>query len=272
VTDKASPGGKSRRKDGLDRSLPKRFYREMTVAQIVLSGRTAAAAPGVRPSGSDPISAYRVLLDGRPLRTPAKAILELPTAALAEAIAAEWEAQGERIEPLGMPLTALANSALDGVIGREAEVAADIVKYAGSDLVCYRADHPPELARWQSGAWDPIVRWVRDALGVDVSLCTGVMPVEQPASVRAGVAHALEGSDAFTLTALHVMTSLMGSALLALAILKGQLTAEEAWEAAHIDEDFQAEKWGRDAEAEARREHRRGQMMAACRLLELLRS
>jgi chaperone required for assembly of F1-ATPase len=253
VTDRTPPGAKSRRKDGLDRSLPKRFYKSVTV-----SGEGNAA--------------FRVLLDGRPLRTPAKAVLQLPTRSLAEAIAAEWSAQGERIEPLGMPLTALANTALDGVIGREVEVAADIVKYAGSDLVCYRADHPPELVQRQSGAWDPIVRWVRDALGVDVSLRTGVMPVEQPASVRAGVAHALEGSDAFTLTALHVMTSLMGSALLALALFKGRLTAEDAWRAAHVDEDFQAEKWGRDAEAEARREHRRGQMMAASRLLALARS
>ena len=198
-------------------------------------------------------------------------MLELPTAALAEAIAAEWEAQGERIEPLSMPLTALANTALDGVAGRETAVAADIVKYAGSDLVCYRADHPPELVQRQAAAWDPIVGWADDALGAKLVVGTGIMPVEQPASVRDSVARALEGSDAFTLTALHVMTSLMGSALLALAIFKGRLTAEAAWRAAHVDEDFQAEKWGRDAEADARREHRRREMLAASRLLELTR-
>jgi chaperone required for assembly of F1-ATPase len=197
--------------------------------------------------------------------------VELPSAALAEAIAAEWEAQGERIEPLGMPLTALANTALDGVIGREVEVAADIVEYAGSDLVCYRADQPPELSRRQAAAWDPIVGWAGEVLGAKLAIGTGVMPVEQPHSVRDSIQRALEGSDAFTLTALHVMTSLMGSALLALAVLEGRLTAEEAWEAAHVDEDFQAEKWGRDAEADARREHRRREMMAASRLLALTR-
>jgi chaperone required for assembly of F1-ATPase len=261
---------KSRRKDGLDRPLPKRFYRAVTVAAIVPSGRTATTAPGVRPGGSDPISGYRVLLDGRPLRTPAKAILQLPNTALAEAIAAEWDAQGERIEPLSMPLTKLANTIIDGVIGREAEVAADIVKYAGSDLVCYRAAEPPELVARQASAWDPILAWAGETLGARLVTSSGIAPVEQPRAALAAVARALKDADAFRLAALHVMTTLMGSAVLALAHANRAMTAAEAWALAHVDEDVQAEKWGHDAEAMARREHRRREMMAASRLIELL--
>ena len=215
-------------------------------------------------------SAFRLLLDGKPVRTPAKKEFLLPTRALADAVAAEWEAQTGRIDPVTMPLTRLANSAIDGVMGREAEVRADIVKYAGSDLVCYRAEGPPELVRRQSETWDPVLMWAREALGASFHVTRGIMPAIQPAPAAANVARAIEAHGAFDLAALHVMTTLMGSALLALAHARGRLTAGEAWAAAHIDEDWQIGQWGEDAEAQARREQRWLEMQAASRLIELL--
>ncbi len=170
-----------------------------------------------------------------------------------------------------MPLTRLANSAIDGVAGREAEVRADIAEYAGSDLVCYRAHGPERLVERQCRAWDPILAWSRDTLGARFEVATGIMPVAQPDAGRAAVAEALARLDAFTLAALHVMTTLMGSALLALAHARGRLSAEEAWAAAHVDEDWQISQWGKDAEAAARRERRWAEMQAASRMLSLLR-
>jgi chaperone required for assembly of F1-ATPase len=241
------------------RPPPKRFYKAVAVdvAPAALPGERAAAA-------------YSILLDGKPVRTPAKGVLAVPTRALAEAIAAEWVAQGDRIDPVTMPLTRLANSALDAVRGREAEVRAEIVKYAGSDLVCYRAAGPSGLVARQAELWDPVLAWSRTALGVRFEMATGLMPVAQPAAARAAVAAALEGLDAFAIAALHVMTTLMGSALLALAHARGLLTAEAAWAAAHVDEDWQMAKWGCDAEAKARRDRRWAEMQAASRMLALL--
>jgi chaperone required for assembly of F1-ATPase len=214
---------------------------------------------------------FRVLLDGKPVRTPAQRELALPNKPLAEAVAAEWEAQGERIDPGTMPLTRLVNTALDGVCGREAQVRADIARYAASDLVCYRAEEPAELVRRQAEAWDPIVAWVRAALGANLVVGRGIVPVAQPQTAAEAIERALVGFDAFGLTAHHVMTTLTGSALLALAHGRGCLPAEEAWAAAHIDEDWQIGQWGEDAEARARRDRRWAEMHAASRLLALLR-
>ena len=241
--------------------LPKRFYKAVSVAPW--DGPPAAGGEGRAPH-------FRVLLDGRPMRTPAKGVLAVPSQALAEAIAAEWEAQGERIDPIGMPLTRIANSAIDGVRGREAEVRADIAKYAASDLVCYRADAPAALARLQAEAWDGILAWARDALGARLQVGTGIMPVAQPAAALARIATALEGFDAFALAALHVATTLTGSAVLALAVARGHAAAAAAWAAAHVDEDFQISQWGEDAEAMARRDRRWREMEAASRVLTLL--
>src|SRR5262249_39988119 len=155
---------------------------------------------------------YRILLDGKPIRTPAKKDLVLPTRALAEAIAAEWETQTERIDPASMPLTRLANSAIDGVTSREAEVRADIVHYVGSDLLCSRAESPPELVRRQAAAWDPVLAWARDALGASFHVAQGIMHAAQPARAIAGIARTVDAHGAFSLAALHVMTTLMGSA------------------------------------------------------------
>ena len=230
---------------------PKRFYRVVSIDG---------------PAGA----AFRVLLDGRPARTPSKRELALPARPLAEAVAAEWEAQGERIDPGTMPLTRLVNTALDGVAGREAEVRADIAKYAASDLLCYRAEGPSELVRRQAEAWDPVLAWACAALGANLVTGHGVAPVAQPEAATEAIGRALAGLDAFSLAAHHVMTTLTGSALLALAHAGGRLKAEEAWAAAHIDEDWQIGQWGEDAEAKARRRRRWTEMEAASRLLALL--
>lgn len=213
---------------------------------------------------------FRLLLDGKPVRTPAKKQLVLPTRALAEAVATEWEGQKVRIDPVTMPLSRLANSAVDGVMGREADVRADIARYAGSDLICYRAEAPPELVHRQAQAWDPVLAWARDALGASFHVARGIMPVTQPALAAHGVAHAIDAHGAFELAALHVMTTLTGSALLALAHARGRLTVHDAWAAAHVDEDWQISRWGEDAEAKARRDLRWAEMQAASRLIQLL--
>jgi chaperone required for assembly of F1-ATPase len=204
------------------------------------------------------------------MRTPAKRELALPSKALAEALAAEWEAQGDRIDPATMPLTRLVNSALDGVAGREAEVRAEIAKYAVSDLLCYRAEGPSELVRRQAVAWDPILAWAREALGARLSTAQGIVPVAQPEAATRAIESGLARLDPLALAAHHVMTTLTGSALLALAHGHRRLTAEEAWAAAHVDEDWQISQWGEDAEAKARRDRRWSEMQAASRLLRLL--
>jgi chaperone required for assembly of F1-ATPase len=229
---------------------PKRFYRTVSVDGAAL--------------------AYRVLLDGKPIRTPARRELALPTRALAEAVAAEWEAQGEHVDPAAMPLTRLVNSALDGVAGREAEVRAEIARYAASDLLCYRAEGPAELVRRQGEAWDPVLAWTHEALGARLVVGQGIVAVTQPPPAVAVIEKALAPLDAFALAAHHVMTTLTGSALLALARGRGHLTAEAAWAAAHVDEDWQISQWGWDAEAKSRRDRRWGEMQAASRLLALL--
>ncbi len=233
------------------RAMPKRFYKSASVVE-------------------DGQGEYRIQLDGRPLRTPAKVELAVPTAALAQAIAAEWEAQGEHIDPTSMPLTRLANSAIDGVLPRQEAVRADIAKYAASDLLCYRAEAPDGLQRRQSEVWDPILRWADESMGARFATGVGLMPVAQPDAAKAAVARALEDYSGFALAALHVMTTLMGSVLLALAHACGHLTVEQAWAAAHVDEDWQISKWGEDAEAKARRERRWIEMQAASRMLKLL--
>lgn len=247
-------GDSGRRQPGREaRPLPKRFYKTVTVEAWL--------------RGDD---GFRILLDGKAMRTPAKVLLAVPTSALAEAIAAEWEAQREHIDPAAMPLTRLVNSALDGVLGREGEVRADIVKYAASDLVCHRAAEPEGLAQRQAELWDPVLAWSRDALGARFVVAQGLMPVAQPGEARSAIAEALDGLDAFALAALHVMTTLTGSALLALAHARGHLTAEAAWAAAHVDEDWQIARWREDAEAALRRRLRWSEMQAASRLLVLL--
>jgi chaperone required for assembly of F1-ATPase len=232
------------------RPLPKRFYTEVAVA--------------ARGGG------HAVHLDGRPLRTPNKLVLVLPTPSMAEAIASEWSAQGATIDPMSMPLTRIVNSVRDQVEGREPEVRADIVKYAGSDLLCYRADGPAELAALQAATWDPLLAWARESIGADLAVGSGLMPVDQTAASRAAIETALANLDSFRLASAHVMTTLLGSVILMLATEAGRLTPDEAWKAAHVDEDWQISKWGEDAEAARRQESRKSEFLAASRLSGLL--
>ncbi len=240
-------------KDQARAPLANRFYKDVSVA-------SAEPEPG-----------YRVLLDGRPVRTPKKLPLIVPTRALADVIAAEWATQTEKINPATMPLTKLAITAIDAVRGASEEVAGDIVKYAGSDLLCYRAEGPDGLARKQAEAWDALIDWSEEELGARLQLAQGVMPIEQGDTALECVGEAVAPYDEWALTGLHMMTTLTGSAVLALAHAKGRLTAEEAWAAAHVDEDWQSSQWGDDAEEMARRERRWAEMQAASRFLELLR-
>ena len=213
-----------------------------------------------------------VALDGRAAATPAHHLLVLSTPALAHAVGREWAAQGELIDPRIMPLTRLANSAIDGVARESEAVRVDLVKYASSDLLCYRASEPTSLVEAQSAAWDPVLLWAREALGARFILTEGVVFVAQPSQALAAVRRAVDDTPIpFALAALHAMTALMGSVLLALAAAHGRLSAEQAWRAAHVDEDEQTRVWGEDAEAVQRRERRWTDMAAAAQMIALLR-
>ncbi len=211
---------------------------------------------------------FALLLDGRRARTPAKKPLILPTRALAELVAAEWAGQGEAIDPAAMPLTRLANSALDGVAAVMTATRAEIAGYAGSDLLCYRPTAPEALAAAEAAAFDPLLDWAGAALGATFLVAEGVVHVRQPEPALAAVRAALEAVESpFALAALHVMTSLTGSVLLALAVARGSLSAEEAWRIAHVGEDFQIAQWGEDEEAKGRRAARWRDFEAAARVV-----
>lgn len=213
---------------------------------------------------------FRLLLDGRPAKTPGRNGLGFPTERLAQAVADEWQALDEFIEPLRMPITRIANSIIDGVLPDPAPVAAEIVRYAGSDLLCYRADGPQGLVDRQAAAWDPVLAWFRDARGARLILSEGVMFVQQPQSALDAVAAALPAGDGWRIGAAHVVTTLTGSALLAVALLNGFLDRDAVWAAAHVDEDFQISQWGEDAEATERRVQRRREFDAAATILAAL--
>ena len=211
---------------------------------------------------------FAILLDGRAVKTPAGGVLAAPARALAEKIAAEWDAQGARIDPAAMPLTRLANAIIDGVAPQPQPVADEIAKYLGSDLVCYRADTPDGLMRAHARHWDPIVAWARETLGARFVLGEGVMHVAQPGHAIAAARAAIP-SDPWRLGAAHVITTLTGSALIALALAAGELDVEQAWSAANVDEDWNMAQWGRDALALERRAVRFADMQAAATVLAL---
>ncbi len=230
-------------------------------ARPVLRNRFYAQAGTVAvPAG------YAVVLDDKPVHSPARRVLAAPSLALAQAIAAEWAAQRETIDPATMPLTRLANSIIDGVVDARDPVAAEIAKYLASDLLFYRASAPQGLVQRQAQHWDPVLTWARDALGARFVLAEGVMPVAQPeAALTAG--RAAIPNDPWRLGAAHAATTLTGSALLALAMTHGLLSAEEAWQAANVDEDWNIEQWGRDELALARRAHHFAELQAAATIL-----
>ncbi|MGO4717273.1 ATP12 family chaperone protein [Bradyrhizobium sp. 2TAF24] len=209
---------------------------------------------------------HAVVLDGRTIRTPAKQPLVAPSQVIAAAIAAEWDAQQDVIDPSSMPLTRLANSVIDGVAPRAAEVADDIAKYFGTDALFYRADHPQALVARQAEHWDPVLFWAAEELGAHFILAEGIMHVRQPDAALAAARAALP-QDAWRLGALHVVTTLTGSALLALALLRGRLDAEAVWTAAHVDEDWNIAQWGADEEVISRRAARQIDFRAAALVL-----
>jgi chaperone required for assembly of F1-ATPase len=207
---------------------------------------------------------FALLLDGRRARTPAKKALVLPTRAIAELVATEWAGQGSTIVPSAMPATRIANSAIDGVAAAMAETRAELAAYAETDLLYYRAGEPENLVAAQAQAYDPVLDWVHETFGVRFILAQGIIHVAQPErSVRA-IGAALDALDEpFALAALHVMTTLTGSILLALGVMRGAFDTGEAWQIAHVDEDFQISQWGDDDEATARRAGRWREMAAA---------
>jgi chaperone required for assembly of F1-ATPase len=232
-------------------SLRKRFYEKAAAGDFAEAG-------------------YPVLLDGRSVRTPGRRPLAAPTRALAQAIAGEWSAQGDLIDPARMPLTRLSNSVIDAVVDRPAPVADEVAKYLGSDLLCYRAEGPDGLVARQAEIWDPLLAFARDDLGARFVQVEGVTFKPQPEhAVAAARAHIPQ--DAWRLGAVSSITTLTGSAILALALAKDAVTAETAWTAAHLDDDWQMAQWGRDELALQRRAFRRGEFDAAATVLRLTR-
>jgi chaperone required for assembly of F1-ATPase len=238
----------------LNKTLPRRFYEKVTVQQR---------------DGT-----FVLLLDGRAAKSPGRNQMALPSLAAARALADEWSARGETIDPAAMPLTRIVNSAIDGVAYRLDATVDEIARYAGADLVCYRAAGPRTLIDAQAATWNFVLAFACENLGAHFICTEGVEFVEQPEPARAAVKEAIKriansGPAApFALAALHVMTTLTGSVLLALAVALGKLTSIEAWVAAHVDENFEMRAWGEDAEALRRRARQWREMEAAARLFQ----
>jgi len=224
--------------------------------------RNASATPSGRGFG--------VNLDGKRVLTPAKVKLEVPNRALAEAIAAEWNAQGETFDARQLPLTRLASIALDLVAPRRSAVVAELVKYAGTDLVCYRAQDQPALAARQAEAWGPLIAWATARFGASLAVTAGVLPVAQSAAALKAFETAVASYDTHRLAALHLATAACGSLVVALALIEGHIDAEAAFDAAHLDETFQIERWGEDTEQAKRRADLKADIALAERFLKLL--
>jgi chaperone required for assembly of F1-ATPase len=236
---------------GMKPPLPKRFYKEAGFEE----------RDGL----------FHLTLDGRSAKTPGRQPLAVPTRGLAEALAQEWARQAEEVDPSTMPITRIVNSAIDGVSPRHAEVVDDLVRYAGSDLIYYRVSEPARLVQSQDSAWNPILDWARDAHGARFTLAEGVMHVEQPEEAIAAIRGALDHvASPFALAALHVMTTLSGSVLIALAHAAGALDVDQAWTAAHVDELYQESVWGEDHEAMERRRRREADFRAASEVYRLI--
>jgi len=230
--------------------LPKRFYEKAEVAEVE--------------------GGFAVHLDGRPVKTPARSLLRLPTKAAAEIVANEFATQEKVIDPGKMPATRLVNTAIDGIARDPQAVFEDILRFAGTDMLCYRADSPHELVSRQTQQWDPLIEWM-EGLGARFSLAEGVTHIEQPReAITAFGVHLSAFKDPVALASLHTMTMLTGSAIIALAVAKGEVTAEQGWSLAHLDEDWTIEHWGSDAEAIERRRNREIEMMMAARMLAAL--
>jgi chaperone required for assembly of F1-ATPase len=225
----------------------KRFYREVTVAP---------AEHG-----------HQILLDGRPMRTPAKQLLAAPIAPLAQAIAEEWREQGEIIRPDAMPLTRLASTAIDRMPAQRQAAVEEVVAYADTDLVCYRAAEPFELVQRQHHAWQPMLEWLTETYGVKLAATTSIRPVAQPAAARTRLRDAIEELSDWPLVGLHMATTALGSVVLGLGLLHGRLDPDAAFAASLLDELYEIERWGRDAETERRHAALRRDVAAAAAFL-----
>jgi len=213
---------------------------------------------------------WGVELDGKPLRTPARDLLTVPTKALAEAIASEWNEVGDKIDPGTLPLTGLANAAVDRVAPDKEAFAKGVARYAEADLACYRAEGPSALVDRQTESWDALIGWGRRRFDVDFRTTRGIVHVDQPAATVDRLSHAVAALDPFRLAGLSPLVTISGSLLAALGVLEGTLMPDQAWDAVTVDDRWQLEQWGSDAEAEAAIDNRRRNFMAAARFLELL--
>jgi len=214
---------------------------------------------------------FGITLDGKPVRAPSRRLLAAPSREIAEAIAAEWDAQKETIDPTTMPLTRLANSVIDAVTGRVEAVTEDIAKYLHSDMLFYRAGHPEALVALEAKYWDPVLFWAAETLGAHFVLTEGIVHVAQPDQAVAA-ARAVLPDDPWSIAALHVVTTVTGSALLGLALIRGALDEDQVWAAAHVDEDWNSAQWGVDEEVAARRLARFLDFRAAATVLKALDS
>ncbi|ABC23453.1 ATP12 family chaperone protein [Rhodospirillum rubrum] len=213
---------------------------------------------------------FTLLLDGKAVHTPGKRPLVVPTKGLAEAMAGEWAGQGETIEPDSMPLTQLANTAIDRMAAARPALEEDLLRYGGSDLLCYRAERPRELVERQHRAWQPALDWLAAHAGADLVVTSGLMPIDQPETALEALGRLVRAYDDWTLTAVQAATAACGSLVLALALIEGRISAEEAFTLAFLDDSYQMEQWGEDAEAVARRDHLRDEILAVGRFLVLL--
>lgn len=213
---------------------------------------------------------WGVRLDGRPVRTPSKHVLRVPTKPLAQAIAAEWDSQVDHIRPHTMSLMQHAATALDRVAPNREAVVSDLAGYGATDLLCYRADSPRELTARQAAAWDPLLAWLKQEYGVGLAVTEGVMPIDQAAEALQILRACVDRYESLRLVALHTATTISGSVVIGLALLADRLSADEAFDVCQIDETFQIEHWGEESEAAQRRRHLHTELRAAGRFLSLL--
>jgi chaperone required for assembly of F1-ATPase len=228
----------------------KRFYKDVTVV---------SEAQG-----------HSICLDGKPIKTPAKALLQLPTRALADAVATEWTMQGDTIDPKSIPFTRHANSVIDRIMPQRAAVVAEIAKFGGSDMICYHASGPADLVALQMESWAPLRDWARAQLGADLLVTAGINPVHQPEASLAALHRAVEAHSDWQLAALYDSVSISGSLVIGLALSRGQVSADEAWRAGQLDELYQVARWGEDDLAKVARKDKREALDVAARLFQLL--
>ncbi len=233
-------------RDRIVRPMPKRFYRSVGVTDKL-----------------------EIALDGRIVKTPLKVPLVLPSRALADAVASEWDAQTEFIHPGAMPLTKLANTAIDRATAERASISAEILEFAGSDMVCYRADKPESLVALQVRHWDPVVTWAHNTLNAKITSVNSIKHVTQSSEALGAIRSHMDGLGGFTFAAVHNLTTLSGSALIAFMLAAGALSSDEAWAATNVDEDWQVATWGKDDEAEVRREGRLREFSACVNFINL---